>query len=78
MTLEQAIGTYVLFSMDKADKPVFSLTKELIESRRVMEQHLTHEQINSLAMVALEMGKVQTAKIIQFSNKNDYDGDEPA
>ena len=79
MTIEQAIGTYILFSMDKANKPVFSLTKELIESRRVMEQHLSNEQINKLAVVALEMGGLsQTAKIIQFRNNNDFDGNEPA
>jgi len=79
MTIEQAIGTYVLFSMDKANKPVFSLTKELIESRKVMEQYLTNEQITKLAVVALDMGSVnQTAKIIQFRNNNEYDGDEPA
>lgn len=78
MTIEQAIGTYVLFSMDKADKPVFSLTPELIESRKVMERYLTNEQITKLAVVALDMGSMQVAKIIQFRNNNDYDGDEPA
>lgn len=79
MTIEEAIGTYVLFSMDKADKPVFSLTREFVEARRVLEQYgFTNEQITKLVLTSIDIGPIQVAKIIPFHNNNDYDGDEPA